>query len=159
MRGFSVVETGGGGADGGIDLILKKEGEIFLVQCKQWRAYKVSVNVVRELFGVMVSKGAAGGFVVTSGVFTAEAKSFVKEQNIELLDGTELIKMIGKVHDDAPASVSPKQKASPILSSVEAPSCPRCGHAMVKRTAKKGANSGSMFWGCSEFPKCRGVRY
>ena len=46
MRGFSVAETGGGGADGGIDLKLKKGGEIFLVQCKQWRAYKVSVNIV-----------------------------------------------------------------------------------------------------------------
>jgi hypothetical protein len=47
MRGFSVVETGGGGSDGGIDLQLKKGSEVFLVQCKQWRAYKVSVNVVR----------------------------------------------------------------------------------------------------------------
>ena len=70
MRGFSVAETGGGGADGGIDLKLKKGGEIFLVQCKQWRAYKVSVNIVRELFGVMSAQGATGGFVVTSGVFT-----------------------------------------------------------------------------------------
>jgi len=67
MRGFSVTETGGGGSDGGIDLVLKKHGEIFLVQCKQWCAYKVSVNVVRELLGVMVAQGATGGFVVTSG--------------------------------------------------------------------------------------------
>lgn len=57
MRGFSVEETGGGGADGGIDLKLKKGSEIFLVQCKQWRAYKVSVNIVRELFGVMAAQG------------------------------------------------------------------------------------------------------
>lgn len=62
MRGFTVTETGGGGADGGIDLKLQKGGEAFLVQCKQWRAYKVSVNVVRELFGVMAAEGATGAF-------------------------------------------------------------------------------------------------
>jgi restriction system protein len=57
-RGFSVAETGGNGADGGIDLKLKKDGEDFFVQCKQWRAYKVSVHVVRELCGVMAAQGA-----------------------------------------------------------------------------------------------------
>jgi restriction system protein len=67
MQGYRVAETGGGGADGGVDLVLRKERETFLVQCKQWRAYKVGVTVVRELFGVMAAKGAAGGFVVTSG--------------------------------------------------------------------------------------------
>ncbi|MDO9224468.1 MAG: topoisomerase DNA-binding C4 zinc finger domain-containing protein [Pseudomonadota bacterium] len=38
------------------------------------------------------------------------------------------------------------------------PTCPRCGSAMVKRIAKQGANAGSTFWGCTDFPKCRGVR-
>lgn len=33
--------------------------------------------------------------------------------------------------------------------------CPRCGAAMVKRVATKGANAGKEFWGCSNFPKCR----
>lgn len=33
--------------------------------------------------------------------------------------------------------------------------CPRCGAALVLRTAKKGANAGNQFYGCSAFPKCR----
>lgn len=33
--------------------------------------------------------------------------------------------------------------------------CPRCGAALVLRTAKKGANAGNRFYGCSAFPKCR----
>ncbi len=33
--------------------------------------------------------------------------------------------------------------------------CPRCGSAMVLRTARKGANAGGQFWGCSQFPKCK----
>lgn len=35
--------------------------------------------------------------------------------------------------------------------------CPRCGNLMVLRTAKRGDNRGNQFWGCSGFPKCRGV--
>jgi len=37
------------------------------------------------------------------------------------------------------------------------PDCPDCGKAMVLREAKKGKNEGNKFWGCSQFPKCRGV--
>lgn len=38
------------------------------------------------------------------------------------------------------------------------PVCPRCGCSMVLRTAKKGKNKGSVFWGCSDFPSCRAIR-
>lgn len=38
------------------------------------------------------------------------------------------------------------------------PACPRCGAEMVLRTAKHGKNKGEHFWGCPEFPRCRGVR-
>ena len=163
MQGYSVVETGGGGADGGIDLILKKDNELFLVQCKQWRAYKVSVNVVRELLGVMVAKSAAGGFVVTSGIFTAEAQSFAKGQNIDLIDDVKLVAMIEKVTENNSSQTANKLMASlKTLPETEistiAPNCPKCGRSMVKRIAKKGANAGGRFWGCSGFPICRGVR-
>ena len=69
-QGFDVKEIGGGGADGGIDLVLTKNGKTVLVQCKQWKAFKVGVKVVRELYGVMAAQNAKGGVVVTSGVFT-----------------------------------------------------------------------------------------
>jgi len=35
--------------------------------------------------------------------------------------------------------------------------CPICGSSMVIRKVKKGQNAGKKFWGCSRFPKCRGV--
>lgn len=38
------------------------------------------------------------------------------------------------------------------------PDCPQCGALMVKRTANKGDRSGERFWGCSSYPKCRGIR-
>lgn len=76
QQGYQVIENGGGGADGGVDLVLRKGGDKFLVQCKQWKAFTVGVTVVRELYGVMAANGAAGGFVVTSGRFTDDAKAF-----------------------------------------------------------------------------------
>ena len=36
-----------------------------------------------------------------------------------------------------------------------APVCPRCGQPMALRTARKGPNAGSQFWGCSAYPACR----
>src|SRR5699024_1222496 len=36
--------------------------------------------------------------------------------------------------------------------------CPKCGSAMVLRTAKRGTHAGNQFWGCSAFPKCRAVQ-
>jgi ribosomal protein L37AE/L43A len=35
--------------------------------------------------------------------------------------------------------------------------CPKCGNTMILRTVKKGVNAGNQFWGCSQFPKCRGT--
>jgi len=38
------------------------------------------------------------------------------------------------------------------------PACPKCGSSMVLRTAKRGSKIGSQFWGCPNYPRCRGVR-
>jgi len=35
--------------------------------------------------------------------------------------------------------------------------CPKCGAEMILRTAKRGANAGNQFWGCSNYPKCRQI--
>ncbi len=40
---------------------------------------------------------------------------------------------------------------------VQPPRCPKCGSEMVLRTVKNGANAGSHFWGCSNYPNCRGM--
>ena len=151
QQGFSVLETGGRGADGGIDLVIKKDTDRYLVQCKQWKAYKVGVVIVRELYGVMAAEGAAGGFVVTSGVFTRDAEEFAAGRNITLVNGTALRRMISKVE---PSAMTQDQKNETALGS---PICPLCNEGMVKRIAKRGANAGSAFWGCSAYPKCRGT--
>jgi len=37
------------------------------------------------------------------------------------------------------------------------PACPKCGSPMVLRTAKKGKGAGRQFWGCTDYPACRGT--
>lgn len=181
-RGYAVRETGGGGADGGVDLVLRQGGETFLVQCKQWKAFKVGVATVRELYGVMAAEGAAGGFVVTSGRFTGEAEAFAAGRNIELVDGVALAQLLregreGQVGQAAAASsaasgardrvveaerprlaLQPDQAVAATGPAVE-PVCPRCAKPMVQRVAKKGAAAGKAFWGCSAYSAgCRGTR-
>ncbi|MEO7150834.1 MAG: restriction endonuclease [Burkholderiaceae bacterium] len=183
MQGYRVEESGGGGADGGVDLVLSRDGEIHLVQCKHWRAYKVGVDVVRELYGVMTARGAAAGFVVTSGSFTQAASEFTNGRNLTLIDGPRLGAMIKKAQASqaapnpsapsvgpavparresepqtrpVPMSAAPAPAASPTPAA--APLCPRCGSSMVGRTARRGASAGAGFWGCSGYPACRGTR-
>ena len=175
LQGYRVTEIGGGGPDGGVDLVLTKGSEKFFVQCKQWKAYKVGVTTVRELYGVMAAKGAAGGFVVTSGRFTSDAKDFAQGRNIELVDGPRLFAMIQQARSAQakPAAAqreTPNSMGSPApqpqsavhvpqatAKAVAQPECPRCGASMALRTARQGANAGNTFWGCSTYPKCRGT--
>lgn len=161
LQGFHVAEIGGGGADGGIDLVLKRGGETFLVQCKQWKAFKVGVEVVRELYGVMAAKGAAGGFVVTSGRFTAEARDFASGRNVRLIEGPQLQALLGQASASGSGTQNPSRaQASARTAPFEpaTPTCPLCSKPMVRRTAKRGSNAGVPFWGCTRYPDCRGTR-
>jgi restriction system protein len=155
-KGFQVTETGGGGADGGVDLVLTTGRERYLVQCKQWRSTKVPVSTVRELYGVMQAQGAVGAFVVTSGGFTDDAAEFVRGRNIELVGGETLFKLVQESRESSRA-VAPAA-AKGLSPSAANPDCPQCGKPMVRRVARKGSSAGSEFWGCSGFPGCRGTR-
>jgi restriction system protein len=165
LQGYKVAETGGGGPDGGVDLVLtrpgKNGGEKFLVQCKQWRAFKVGVDVVRELYGVMAAKGAAGGFVVTSGRFTEDAIAFASGRNMTLVDGPKLHGLLRQAKagiERSPLRTAAASSAQPGVTPTQASSCPLCSKLMVRRTAKRGANAGGEFWGCTGYPGCRGTR-
>jgi restriction system protein len=163
LQGYQVQERGGAQPDGGVDLVLRKGNETFLVQCKQWRAMKVGVEVVRELYGVMAAEGAAGGFVVTSGGFTPDALAFASGRNVRLVDGPKLFGLLQQAKASAPGTRGPHvpsstAHAAPAPAASKMPGCPQCSAPMVQRTAKKGATPGAQFWGCSRFPACRGVR-
>lgn len=148
-KGFSVRRRGGNGADGGIDLEMWQGKDRYLCQCKQWKSTKVGVNVVRELFGVMSAEGAAGGFVVASGGFTKEAEKFAQGRSIELVSTDLMLRLVSQTNDESNERTG---------NSMDTPACPSCGSEMILRRAKKGDNAGGSFWGCSNYPRCRGIR-
>jgi len=98
--GYQVQTTPHTGDDG-IDLVLQKDNQTELVQCKRFKN-NVSVQVIREFYGVMVDCRCAKGYVVTTGHFTAPARDFAAGKGIHLIDGPELADMLVKfdVPDD-----------------------------------------------------------
>ena len=55
--------------------------------------------------------------------------------------------------DTVPEITSPVRDTEPIIDVT--PECPNCGKPMVARNNSK---TGKSFWGCTNFPKCRGTR-
>jgi restriction system protein len=158
--GYSIEETGQGGADGGIDLLLRKDGVTTLVQCKQWRNQKIGVAVVREMYGLMVHHQAYAVKIVCTGVFSSECEAFARDKPIELVVGTELLRLVHQLKSvPPPARLEPNVQGKPVLGPVEiqqssAPSCPKCSSIMAERTNRA---TGQQFWGCLKFPACRGT--
>lgn len=162
-QGFAVEESLGGGADGGVDLVLRKNGEKILVQCKRWKNKSVGAPVVRELYGLMIAENADAAKLVTTSAFTREASAFATGKPIAMIDGPALLDLVrgvqppgeGVVKKDEPEM----ETTGKVLDAASgAMGCPNCEGAMVLRTARRGGNEGQRFWGCSSYPKCRGTR-
>ena len=67
--------------------------------------------------------------------------------------GTQLQQKIQPIaiHATTPSMpIEIKDKTTP-------PRCPKCNSEMVTRIAKTGSNRGEQFWGCPNFPRCRGI--
>ena len=73
--------------DGGVDVILEKNGEKTYVQCKHFVGGKVDIKVVRELCGVMSSDGVTKGVIAClNGLSSDNAYSFAHKNNIRVVD-------------------------------------------------------------------------
>ena len=167
-EGYSVKENVVAGADGGVDVRLRREGWAYLVQCKHWAGNRVGVAVVREMFGVMTAEGAAGVFVVCTGGFTADAREFASGKPVTLVDGAALVEMVERLRRGGDgqgrllaALAEDVGRGPAVVQGEEAmrvgpdEACPRCGAGLVVRTANKGKRKGRRFLGCVSFPRCR----
>ena len=150
-HGYRVDECGGNKADGGVDLILRRDGERTVVQAKHWRRDVVGVALVRELYGVQCSIGAERAMFVALFRYSPDAVRFAAQVNMTLVDGEELLRIIAEGLHGEPLTL-PTAAESPV------PACPRCDGQMRLRVARQGNNAGRSFWGCVRFPECRGTR-
>lgn len=147
-QGYSVQENTAAGPDGGVDIVIAKDRNVYLVQCKHWRNSKIGVKVVREMYGLMVAEKAFGAIIATSGFFTQEAKNFAVGKPIDLVEGNQLVDLIRNAQGQSVA-------ATVTTDTLPRMHCPLCGHSLVVREARRGAHAGNKFWGCSNFPSCR----
>ena len=148
---YRVRVTGGRNQpDGGVDVVLQRDGETTIVQAKHWRSDRVGVALVRELYGVQQAMHAHHAMFVVLGRYTPDAQAFAAQTGVTLVDGEQLLSIIRAGLDDD-ALVLPKPPP------LQAPNCPECRAVMVRRTAQRGALAGHDFWGCPRYPGCRGT--
>jgi len=100
-----IVESGGPGVSGGkfgdaADLVLRRDDEFVLVQCRHWAATTVSQGAVQALLDVMADLDATGGVLVTGGTFSSAAIELASRQGrVELVDAETLHAMLGATPD------------------------------------------------------------
>lgn len=146
--GFTVTRRGGAKPDGGIDLVLENGSGRVAVQCKQWRTWKIRERTVREFLGALTHAQIPKGIIVTLCGHTSDAQRLAEAHGIEILTETGLANLL-----TATNAASDREILAVINDDRKV--CPKCESEMLLRTAKKGSQSGSRFWGCSAYPRCR----
>jgi restriction system protein len=112
-EGYQVTKVGSQHhGDGNIDLILERDGDRVIVQCKRWAARFVGPGDVRAFAGTFPRRGDVTGrtFVALSD-FTDDARKAAELADVTLLNGRELVERFEKVRRTEP--------------------CPRCGTPML----------------------------
>lgn len=80
------------GGDGGIDIVLDKDGRRIAVQCKAHKA-QIGPSVARDLYGTMAHLGFDEGIIVSRSGFTAGVYDFVAGKPISLKTLNDLLRM------------------------------------------------------------------
>ena len=151
--GFQAEHTGRNGPDGGIDVrCTDSKGDTILVQCKHWSNKEVGVAIIREFFGVLIHEGAARGLVVTSGLFTQEAKKFAENKPLTLVDGEKLLKVLSNRPEDHDGAMV-RYRISHLETVISSEQCPRCASRMIRKNGRRG-----FFLSCERYPECEGSR-
>ena len=97
--GWKVLGNEKKGADGGVDIWMQKSNFMHkdtsaIVQCKRYEDAKVTIKVVREMYGLMHEYNVDKVYIVTTSRFTKECYNFVEGKNITLINGSNLVKII-----------------------------------------------------------------
>lgn len=107
--GFKAQQTSLSG-DGGIDIEAINDKPLlkglYLIQCKNW-ANPVGQPQVRDLYGVVMSRRANKGVLITTSSFTDQAKQFAEGLNIELIDGRLLNEIVASVESPESVAIAP----------------------------------------------------
>lgn len=85
--------------DGGVDCVAFDSRPVFggkvVIQAKRYKN-TVGVSAVRDLFGTVQNEGASKGILVTTSGYGKAAFEFAKGKPLELLDGGNLLHLLGE---------------------------------------------------------------
>ncbi len=154
------AEAIGGANDGGIDVVARKDGKKYYIQCKKFMTREVTPHDVRDFLGAItnVNNPAEKGYFITTNKFTLAAECAAEgNPRIELIDGLRLIEYYKMAHGQNMPEENPvdaRPRVNDVSRQTQSPrTCPRCRGELVLRTAKHGERAGKQFWGCSNFAK------
>jgi restriction system protein len=123
-----------------------------IVHCQPWNAYRVGTKPVRELRTAMTSAGAVEGVLVTSSRFTQEAVTLAAKENVQLVDGKDLLAKLAALAPEKTLGLLKFATQGDFLT----PTCPRCS---IKMASRRSTHEGRAFWGCPNYPRCKQTLY
>lgn len=151
--GYKVKVVGGDGRpDGGVDIVARREGVYYLVQCKKYIDRDVGVSHLREFYGVAVDLVHRRQFkmiFVSTTYFTDAAKKFAKKKGIKLIDGDYLLDIVFAEEGTGSKIGLNGQSREEVLRNTQ-PACPVCTRRLTWRKGPHGD-----FVGCSGYPSCK----
>ena len=186
LRGnnYQNVELTPATGDHGIDILARKDGVKYAIQCKRY-SKPVGNKAVQEAYSGKTIYKADVAVVMTNMDFTSQAIQDAAKLNVLLwgrdkiyslqksrfsYDSVEEIKKLkGMINNNDNTRQSEVKQGTDTTDDGDSVSwirelknggkeemiCPECGGNLVLRTAKRGANIGSQFYGCSNYPNCK----
>jgi restriction system protein len=93
--GYMVLENGPFTTDPDVDLVMRKSANLYLVQCRYWQNRKLGIRELKKLQALLQEKHAMAAFMLTTGIFSKEARLYALSRPITLVDGIELVELLG----------------------------------------------------------------
>ncbi|WP_405241606.1 NERD domain-containing protein [Lentisalinibacter salinarum] len=90
-------------------------------------------------------------------VYLRQLRSFIRSKSERILSAHEINSASRKLRYHQ-KSVTAEERAPHVSVVNVEPECPQCSAKMVKRTATRGKYAGKEFWGCTNYPSCKGIR-
>jgi HJR/Mrr/RecB family endonuclease len=98
--------------DHGVDLYLRKDGNLAIVQCKRYyEGNQISERTVRDFYGSMLHERACEGYFVTTSSFSMPARQWAHGKFLHLVDGRELSEWAKIAHEKLPINKTNVSKA------------------------------------------------
>jgi restriction system protein len=158
LQGYAVEERDTNESGDGVCVVLRKPGQKIVVRCIHRIGMAIGVEAMSELHEIMSSEAATGGLIVTSDEVTSDAKAWVADKPIGLIEGRALLELVNRGRART-ASAEITLRREPHLGPplAELLDCPLCGAPMVRREGEQQSHVAAAFFGCS-VPRCPGTR-